>query len=140
MSIGSQIEAKWNRILDSPLWMGVLIAISVSLPLLILPQVPLWISLFWFTALLPPAVGGTYVLQYLYGRFTDSDTSEASATEESSQPTAIEQLRDQYATGKISEETFERKLEQLLETEEIEMPPNRHKHDGSNRESDLLKE
>lgn len=139
MSIEAQIEAKWNRILDSPLWMGVSITVFATVPLLLIPGIPLWITLFLFTVMLPPAVGGMYLLYYLYERFTGSDTSEASATGADSEPTAIEQLRQQYATGNISEETFERKLQRLLETEEIE-PRQRGEIDGGNQETDLLAE
>jgi uncharacterized membrane protein len=51
----------------------------------------------------------------------------AEATESESATTAtadpLETLRDRYARGEIGEEEFERRLERLLETEDVEVPP-----------------
>lgn len=45
---------------------------------------------------------------------------EVSVSEESPDNDALQTLRDRYARGELTDEEFERKVEQLLETESVE--------------------
>lgn len=142
MSLENRIERRGRRVLHSPLWLGLLITAFLVLPVFLVPEVPLWVGIISLATLLPIVLGSTYLADYLYRRAVGSDESNApspdpSVTEE--EPTAIERLRHAYATGEISEETFERKLDRLLETEDIE-PQHRSRRDGASQETDLLTE
>lgn len=142
MSLENRIERGGRRILSSPLWLGLLITAFLVIPVFFTPGVPLWVGIVSLTTLLPTVLGCTYLADYLYRRAVGSDESDPpspdpSVTEE--EPTAIERLRHAYATGEISEEAFERKLERLLETEDIE-PQHRSRRDGASQETDLLTE
>jgi uncharacterized membrane protein len=61
-----------------------------------------------------PILGGT--VRNVLRAYADDD-EEASTGED-----PLEQLRDRYARGELSEAEFERKLERLLETEGMEVP------------------
>lgn len=50
----------------------------------------------------------------------ESTESERTATVESDRRDALQTIRDRYARGELTEEQFERKLENLLETETLE--------------------
>ena len=49
------------------------------------------------------------------------EEEQAEATASASDP--LETLRERYARGDIDEAAFERRLERLLETEDVELPP-----------------
>lgn len=51
--------------------------------------------------------------------WSDEDHASAPAANESSDESALQTLRDRYARGELTDEEFERKLERLLETEDI---------------------
>lgn len=51
------------------------------------------------------------------------EPSDPSAAESTKQKDPLETLRDRYARGDVSEAEFERRLERLLETEDVEVPP-----------------
>lgn len=51
------------------------------------------------------------------------------ATESASDP--LETLRERYARGDIDEAAFERRLERLLETEDVDLPPEAEHEDES---------
>jgi uncharacterized membrane protein len=61
---------------------------------------------------------GLPTLAFLMGTY--SDTEEESDATERDDP--IADLRARYASGGLSEAEFERKLERLLETEDVEVP------------------
>ncbi|UPM42602.1 SHOCT domain-containing protein [Halocatena salina] len=141
MSLESRIEQRGRRILGSPLWMGIVITAFLVAPVFFTPQVPLWMGLVSLTSLLPLVLGSTYLADYIYRRVVDSDSTDVSSpdspvTEEDVQ-TPIERLRHAYARGEIGEEAFERRLERLLETENIH---HRMRTDATSTEKDLITE
>ncbi|EMA58310.1 SHOCT domain-containing protein [Halorubrum lipolyticum] len=89
-----------------------------------------------FAVLLPEVLGAlipaTFILGFfvlvplvlLLGEDFPLVESESTGGESASTPTATDDplatLRERYATGEIGEEEFERKLDRLLETEELE--------------------
>ena len=58
-------------------------------------------------------------LVYMLSRQSEIADADAADSEEHSRSEPIENLRQQYATGTISDTEFERKLERLIETEDI---------------------
>ena len=56
----------------------------------------------------------------------DEDRSASDRKTESDRQDALETLRDRYARGELTDEQFERKVEQLLETETLEDIEDRH--------------
>ena len=56
---------------------------------------------------------------------TDETADQSENHDEPNSRTALETLRDRYARGELTEEQFERKLEQLLETEPKEIATDR---------------
>lgn len=135
MTLESRLEAGGRRVLRSPLWVGLLITAFLVLPTFLVPTVPLWVALVSLITLTPLVLCSTYLLYYLYGRFFGSDSVDSWTTDERETETPIDQLRHEYATGEIDEETFDRKLDRLLETETL-----RQSRDDENRETDLLTE
>lgn len=58
-------------------------------------------------------------LVYTLGQQSAVANTDTADSEEYSRSTPIENLRQQYATGNISDTEFERKLERLIKTEDI---------------------
>lgn len=137
MALESRIETGGRRVLRSPLWVGLLITAFLVIPTFLVPTIPLWVALVSLITLTPLVLGSTYLLYYLYERFFGTDGVDSWTTDERETETPIDQLRYEYATGEIDEETFDRKLERLLETETLQQ---RTRSDDGTRETDLLRE
>lgn len=137
MSLEARIERGGRRVLTSPLWLGLLITAFLVVPVFFTPGVALWIGVVSLTTLLPIVLGCTYLADYIYRRVVEPDSTGSRATGEE-ELTAIDRLRHAYATGEINEETFERKLDRLLETEDIE--GRRHRNRGVDQETEPLTE
>ncbi|WP_331233951.1 SHOCT domain-containing protein [Natronorarus salvus] len=136
MSIESRIEAWGRRVLRSPLWVGLAITAILVVPTFLVPGVALWIGIVSLLTLTPLVLFGTYLAYYLLGRFTgllDGDEGSHDESREADSPIAV--LKHRYAVGEIDEETFERKLDRLLDAGS---PPGRE--GGPRREADLLRE
>ncbi|ATW88127.1 putative oligomerization/nucleic acid binding protein [Halohasta litchfieldiae] len=124
MSLESHIEAGGRRVLQSPLWTGIAITLFFVLPTVVIPGIPLWVSAAVLLTFGPPIVMACYVLYGIYGRLFGSDKKESEPVEpvEETPPgvdTPLDRLKYRYASGEIDERTFERRLEQLMETEEV---------------------
>lgn len=134
MTLESRIEAGGRRLLTSPLWLGLSITAVLVAPTFLVPGIPLWIGLVSLLILAPMVLIGTYATFFLYRWIRGAigrDAPMATAAEEPrTRERPIDRLRERYAAGEIDEETFERTVERLLETEPRE----------SRRERDLLRE
>lgn len=124
MSLESRIEAGGRRILRSPLWTGIAVTLFFVLPTVVIPGVPLWVSAAVLLTLGPPIVMACYLLYGIYGRLFGSDEADTEPVEptEETPPgveTPVDRLKYRYASGEIDEQTFERRLEQLIETDEM---------------------
>ena len=118
MSIESRVEAGGRWVLRSPLWTGLAVTLFFVLPTLVIPGVPLWVSAALAVTLGPPIIAGLYVVygtyRWLIGESaTDSDPTDGEPTD------PIDRLKHRYANGEIDESTFERRLETLLETDDL---------------------
>lgn len=134
MTLESRIEAGGRRPLSSPLWLGLSITAVLVAPTFLVPGIPLWIGLVSLLTLAPVVLLGTYATFALYRWIRGAIRREPPTAAPSEEPRVrerpIDRLRERYATGEIDEETFERTVEHLLETEP---------RDGR-RERDLLRE
>jgi uncharacterized membrane protein len=66
---------------------------------------------------------GLPTLAFLMGTYSDAEeATESDAEEATESDDPIEDVRARYARGELSESEFERKLERLLETEDLEVP------------------
>lgn len=80
-------------------------------------------SYFWivfiigFAGVLPVA---TQLASWYEARGATAETDTASLEEFDEQATALERLRERYASGEIDETEFERRVERLLETESVD--------------------
>lgn len=122
MSLESRIEAGGRWVLGSPLRMGLAVTLFFVLPTLLIPAVPLWVSAVAFVTIGPPTVLACYVIYGIYGWLFGSDaepTPEAAEELPDEIETPVDRLKYRYAQGEIDESTFERRLEQLLETDEL---------------------
>jgi len=124
MSLESRIEAGGRRILRSPLWTGIAVTLFFVLPTVVIPGIPLWVSALVFVIVGPPVIVLLYMLYGIYGRLFGlfgSDDERQQSTEEFPPEieTPVDQLKYRYANGDIDEKTFERRLEELIETEEL---------------------
>ncbi|MFC4988841.1 MULTISPECIES: SHOCT domain-containing protein [Saliphagus] len=134
MTLESRIEAGGRRLLTSPLWLGLSITAVLVAPIFLVPGIPVWVGAFWLVTVTPTVLLGTYATFALYRWLRGAvgrDAPTATAAEEPrTRERPIDRLRERYATGEIDEETFERTVERLLETD-----PNE-----GGRERDLLRE
>lgn len=134
MTLESRIEARGRQLLTSPLWLGLSITAVLVAPIFLVPGIPLWVGAFWLVTVTPTILLGTYATFALYRWLRGAvgrDAPTATATENPrARERPIDRLRERYAAGEIDEETFERTVERLLETEP---------RDGR-RERDLLRE
>lgn len=134
MALESRIEAGGRRLLTSPLWLGLSITAVLVAPTFLVPGIPLWVGLVSVLTLAPVVLVGTYGTFFLYRWIRGAvgrEPSTATAVEESrARERPIDRLRERYAAGEIDEETFERAVERLLETEPGE----------ERRERDLLRD
>lgn len=138
MTLESRIGAGGRRLCSSPLWLGLLIMAVLVAPTFLVPGIPLWVGLVSLLTLAPMVLLGTYATFYIYRRIRGAigagsptaDTADVPKARE----TALDRLWERYAAGEIGEETFERTVERLLETE-----PDARRNDGC-REPDLLRE
>lgn len=65
----------------------------------------------------------------------DVDTEAVTASGDGSEDDALQRLRERYAAGDIDEVEFERRLEALLETEDVDVPARTGREsDRENRE------
>lgn len=124
MSLESRIEAGGRRIVRSPLWTGIVMTLFFVLPTVVIPGIPLWVSAVVLLTLGPPIIMSLYLLYGIYGRLfgseeTDSETVESTEAIPSDIETPLDRLKYRYANGEIDEQTFERRLERLMETDEI---------------------
>jgi uncharacterized membrane protein len=124
MSLESRIEAGGRRVLRSPLWTGIAMTLFFVLPTVVIPGIPLWLSAVVLLTLGPLLVVACYVLYGIYGRLFGSNREESETVEttEETPPgvdTPLDRLKYRYASGEIDEQTFERRLEQLIETDEV---------------------
>lgn len=78
---------------------------------------------------------GEEIAEWLYGDGTES----ASAPTRDTENDALEELKRRYASGEISEEEFERRLERLLAVDELpeELFESGSRREGTDREWDL---
>lgn len=67
-------------------------------------------------------VVGWFLLVPLFGVLSEHEIVESVSEEEAEASSPLDQLRDRYARGEIDEMEFERRLERLLETEDVELP------------------
>jgi len=68
------------------------------------------------------AIVGWFLLVPLFGVLAEEEVVQ-SGTEDERTESPLDELRDRYARGEIDEVEFERRLERLLETEGVELPP-----------------
>jgi len=113
MSFESRIKADGRRLLQSPLWTGTAVTLFLVMPTFIIPTVPLWVSMATLVTMGPLIVLACYLL---YSWLFDYGNASTDASEEGAE-TPFDLLKRRYANGEIDEETFERRLERLLETE-----------------------
>jgi len=66
-----------------------------------------------FAGILPMSIG---LVKYYEKQRADTE----SRTQQSDQEAALEDLRNRYARGELSDDEFERKVEKLLETESVD--------------------
>jgi uncharacterized membrane protein len=116
MSFESRIEADGRRLLQSPYWTGIAVTLFLTLPTFIVPTVPLWVSMATLVTMGPMVVVACYLLYSWL--FDYGDTSTNGNEKRADAETPFDLLKRRYANGEIDEETFERRLERLLETEE----------------------
>jgi len=110
-----------------------------------------------FAVLLPGALGPLIPATFILGFFViiplvlllgedfplveSDDAAGASAATTAAAGDPLETLRERYATGEIGEEEFERRLDRLLETEELEgrldAAERRESRDRREREAEL---
>lgn len=139
MSVESRIEASGRRLLQSPLWVGLLITAFLVIPTFLVPSVPLWVAVVSLITLTPLVLLSTYLVYFIYGRVADFRTDRREKEVATEEPedfnSPIEQLQYRYAIDEIDEDTFERKLDRLLKTESSQQ---RSSH--RDREVDLLKD
>ncbi len=64
--------------------------------------------------------------------FSFGEAASDSAASESSEP--LDELRSRYATGELTDAEFERRLERLLETEDVDVPPGASVESGTPEE------
>lgn len=76
----------------------------------------------WLTLSLVPGVNIVGGVVYLYRRFNVEAVSSADGRErgDTEDDTALDRLRERYSEGELSDEEFERKVEQVLATEDRE--------------------
>ncbi|WP_253737087.1 SHOCT domain-containing protein [Halohasta salina] len=117
MSIESRVEAGGRWVLQSPLWTGVAVTLFFVLPTLVIPGVPLWVSAALAVTLGPPIIVGLYVIYGTYRWLVDAPDADTESVDEPTDP--VDRLKHRYARGEIDESTFERRLETLLETDEL---------------------
>lgn len=142
MSLESRIEAGGRRALSSPLWVGLAITAFLVIPTFLVPSIPLWIALVSLVTLTPLVLLGTYAVYHGYwwaSGAKEKNDAEAKASE-SEIDSPIAQLRHRYATGEIDGETFERKLDRLLETESLETSAMDGRTRPAHTEFDVLRE
>jgi len=120
MSIESRVVAVGRRIAASPLWTGLAITLFFVLPTLVIPSIPLWVSVLIAVLVGPPTVLGCFVVYGIYRRLTgvigDDDESEPTVPEQD----PVERLKERYANGEIDDATFEHHLELVMETEALD--------------------
>jgi len=122
MSLESRIEAGGRRVLRSPLWTGLVVTLFFVVPTLLIPAVPLWVSAVTFVTIGPPTVVAFYLLYGIYGWLFGSEekpTTEATEDITDDIETSVDRLKYRYAHGEIDESTFEQRLDQLIETDEL---------------------
>jgi len=75
----------------------------------------------YFWVAFPVGFGGVMPMAVGLARYYDQreDDSETTAGEDD----ALATLRERYARGELTDAEFERQVEQLLETEDVEAPP-----------------
>lgn len=137
MSLESRTEAWGRGVLRSPLWVGLVITAFLVIPTFLVPEIALWIGIVSLIALTPLVLFSTYLAYYLIGRFTgvlDTEENTFRQEEELEIESPVVMLQRRYAVGEIDEETFEQKLDRLLDTEPAFRP------DDNNTQIELLKE
>ncbi|WP_222918842.1 SHOCT domain-containing protein [Natrinema sp. SYSU A 869] len=122
-------ETPWNRLRENASGIASLLVTAIWLGAMFTGQD--W----WLAALLVGYIAVVPVVAILFDEERDADDREwdDSRTDETvrkSEPTttepatdtrdALETLRERYAAGELTDEQFERKLEQLLDTETLE--------------------
>lgn len=68
-------------------------------------------------------VVGWFLLVPLFGVLSETEVVRSETEDEAPASSPLDELRDRYARGDIDEVEFERRLERLLETEDVELPP-----------------
>jgi uncharacterized membrane protein len=68
-------------------------------------------------------VVGWFLLVPLFGVLSEEEVVRSDAEDETAASSPLDELRERYARGEIDEVEFERRLERLLETEDVELPP-----------------